>query len=232
MTSALARRAVQIAYDNLLRPHLPRKWGVFGGVPARDVRLLDATDYLPNYKAGLREAITRHVNDGDEVVLVGFGRGISTVWCVESGATVTAYEGAARMCEIGRETITAADITQAVTVEHGIVGEANLLYGKPDGAAGVAPDELPESNVLVMDCEGAETSILAGLEDPPSTLIIETHPERGVPPEAVQDELTALEYEVAARIPYKPENDKPVFVAKPADRVVERPAATDQGDDG
>lgn len=181
----------QKLYNGVLRERLPRKFAIYAGVPARGARLLDATDHFPDYKPGLLSAIDEYVEDGDHVELVGFGRGISTVKLLEAGAGhVTAYEASQEMIEIGQETLEVNEVPgDAVTVEHALVGEGVDVYGDVEGATVVSPAELSDADVLVLDCEGAEAGILDELGTLPETVIVETHPECGVPHEATTTRL-------------------------------------------
>lgn len=165
-------------YHRLLRPHLPMKIGVHAGVPVRRPRLLDRTDHVPDYKPGLLDAIHNCVKGSDAVTLVGFGQGVTTVHALqENPEEVTAYEGAGRMIDIGLETLELAEAnTSRVTVVHAVVGSALDVYGPIDDVEHIAPAEL-SGDVLICDCEGAELSILNGLDaDAFNRLIIETHP--------------------------------------------------------
>lgn len=200
-------RLVQQVYNRALRERLPRKPGIYAGVPARTCKLFDATDHFPDYKRGVVEAIQEHVSEGDHVELVGFGRGISTVHILRAGAEhVTAHEAAPEMIEIGRETLTLNAVPEdAVDVRHSLVGEAVDVYGDESGATVVSPSELSSADVLLLDCEGAEESILAALGESPPTVIVETHPERGVPPQATIDALDD-DYEIERR-QYHPERE-------------------------
>lgn len=182
---------IQRVYDETIRPVLPRKWCVYGDVPARDARLLDFTDHVPNYKQGLKRAIDDTVEAGDTVTVVGGGRGVSSVWLARRGAEVLAYEAAAEMVDIARETVAMQDVADAVTFRHALVGEAVDVYGSAAEADRVPPSELRTHDVLVLDCEGAEVAILEGLSDWPEAVIVETHPGRGAPTAAVRDRLSA-----------------------------------------
>jgi len=194
------RRYLQTAYNETIRPRLPRKYGVYAGVPVRSEGLLDAEDRYPDYKRGLVDAIHETVTDGDRVVLVGGGRGVSTVHCLRAGADeVVAFEAAAEMIDTAAATVRAAEIPGRVEFRHALVGEAVEVYGDLDGADVVAPEELPDGDALVMDCEGAEESIFAGARDLPATVIVETHPERGVPTDRTRTLLTDAGYDVSER---------------------------------
>lgn len=199
------KRAIQRAYDSVLRDRLPRTWCVYGDIPARDNRLLDTTDYKPNYKEGLISAIQDHVSD-DDAVLVGGGRGISSVHLARQGATVTAYEAGNEMCEIARETVARQGWSQVVDVRHALVGSAIDVFGDMGDPETISPAALDAGDVLVLDCEGAELSVLYRLADRPRTIIAETHPSCGAPTAPVRARLKALDYEVSAR-EYEPGHD-------------------------
>jgi tRNA G37 N-methylase Trm5 len=213
--SAAIRRAIRIVYDRLLRDRLPRKFGIYAGVPARHVPLLDVTDRWQDYKPGLLSALHDTIDDGDDVVLVGAGRGVSTVHACRAGAGfVVAYEAAAEMCEIARETVDIAGVSDRVDVFHTTVGPAIEIYGDASEAHRLEPAALPPSDVLVLDCEGAEASILNGLSEWPRAVIVETHPERGVPTDQSRSALDAAGYAIDAH-EYHPDcehDDKCVLV--------------------
>lgn len=203
----VVRRLVQRVYNRVLRERLPRKFGVYAGVPARTRRLFDATDHFPDYKRGVVEAIQEEVSDGDHVELVGFGRGITTVHLLRAGAgKVTAHDAAPEMIDIGRETLSVNTIPEeAVDIRHSLVGEAVDVYGDESGATVVSPSELSTADILLLDCEGAEESILSELGTLPATVIVETHPERGVPPQATIDALNDT-YDIE-RLQYHPQRE-------------------------
>lgn len=196
-------------YDETIRDLLPRKYRVFAGVAVYDGPILDFTSTKPYYKEGLLNAIEEHVDDGDEVELVGFGRGVSTVYALSAGAAaVTAHEAAREMIEIGKHTV---DVNRTgsgeLDVRHSIVGEGIDIYGDGAHAEVIPPSELSTADILILDCEGAEQSILSGLGNWPTTIICETHPEKGVP----TDETVAAipdRYEISTR-DYEPDNDTP-----------------------
>lgn len=219
LSSALRR-----PYNRYLRPHLPRKWAVFNGVPARDVALFDATDTFPDYKEGLVDAIHEHVSPGDSVTLVGAGRGVSTVHCLRAGADqVVAYEAAADMLPVFEETVACSDglvsnPTERVDLRHAVVGRAIHVYGEMGDPEVVDPGDLDAGDVLVLDVEGAEVSILSGLTEPSPQAVVESHP-RYVSTDETRQLLAEHGYEVDERA-YEPGRpDKSVLVGvRPVDR--------------
>lgn len=208
--------AFQPLYNRFIRPRLPKtKYRICAGIAVQDKALLDlGPRHYPEYKAGLLEGIRETVDDGDTVVIVGGGRGVSTIHCARAGADeVIALEAAASMIETAEQTLSENYVPEGCSVEfkHALVGEAVEVYGAYDDAEFVAPNELPECDVLVMDCEGAERSILAGVEGVDAAVVIEGHPERGVDPDLVRDELRRIGIQWDER-EYEPGSQKPVFV--------------------
>lgn len=209
----MIRELVRVVYERTVRRHLPRKVASFNGVPVRQPRLFDATDTRPDYEAAIVESLQQQVSDGDRVVVVGGGWGVSTVVAArEAGhdGAVTTYEGSAEQAGRVRETTRLSRVEDRVMVEHAVVGEAVRVYGG-DAAAGaesVAPEALPDCDVLVLDCEGAELGILDALSIEPRTIIVETHPMFDAPAEACQALLAEQGYRVVAEreesTPYGP----------------------------
>lgn len=115
---------------------------------------------------------------GDRVLVVGGGFGVTSVWAaklVGEKGRVVCYEGALdRICEL-QMTARLNDVEHLVEVHHPIVGEHKRLFGRSGGARIAQPSELEECDVLEMDCEGAEISILANMLIEPRCIVVETH---------------------------------------------------------
>ena len=158
---------VQSAY-NRIRPYLPRAWETFNGVEVYSGRALDQTLSHPDYKQGLLDAIRDHVG-GKTVELVGFGRGVTTVVALEAGAShVDVYEAATEMITLGVRTVVRNGVPlERVKFFHALVGEGVDVYGTADGASSVSPSTLGGRDVLILDCEGAERSILSTMNEMP-----------------------------------------------------------------
>lgn len=207
--------AVHRLYDRLLRSVLPRKIAVFNGVAVRQPRLLDRTDVRPDYEGALVDAIIDHVRDGDNVVVVGGGWGVTTVVAarqVGDGGRVTVYEGAGEQVGHVEETLRLNKVADRVRVEHAVVGHEVRLYGDRKGAGRIDPAELPECDVLVLDCEGAELDVLGALAGRPRVIMVETHPMYDAPAPAVWERLADAGYEVVEeRLESTPYGDLPVL---------------------
>ena len=173
----MIRDLLQNLYDATIRPLLPRKVVVHNGVAVRSGRLLDATDEKPDYEGSLVAAIRERVDPGDDVVVAGGGHGVSAVVAarrVGSSGSVVVFEGATAQVRMLKETVVLNRVAEEVEVRHAVVASGNNLWDDRGDAASVAPSELPDCDVLVLDCEGAELQILSAADLPP-TVIVETH---------------------------------------------------------
>lgn len=193
---------VQSAYDRFVRPHLPYKLSTHNGVTARGAKLFDYTDRFPDYEAGIIDSLRDHVGAGDDVVIVGGGFGVSSVVAANhagEGGSVTTYEAGADQYDLVQEALELNDVTDRVDVTHAIVGSAVSLFTPPGDASVVDAAELPDCDVLEMDCEGAELEVLRNLVVEPRVLVVETHAHLGSPESDVRAELDRLGYEVVDR---------------------------------
>jgi hypothetical protein len=60
----------------------------------------------------------------------------------------------------------------------------------------VQPSDIPDCDVLELDCEGAEDTILSELEIKPRVILVETHGSHDTPPSRVKTLLSELSYEI------------------------------------
>lgn len=189
-------------YDRLIRPHLPEKIGVYNGIAVRDRGLFDVTDERPEYEDAIVESLRHEVRTGDTVVVVGGGKGVSAAVAAnhvgESGH-VTVYEGGVEEIEQIRETFRLNRVKRRTTLRHAVVGDAIDVYSDTGGTDVISSSDLPECDILELDCEGAEIEILSDLECRPRTIVVETHGHLDAPEEAVRRELDRLDYEVVDR---------------------------------
>jgi len=164
-------------YTEHIRSHLPGKIAEYNSVQVRTDRIF-GDSVRPNYEQALVSAIEERTEKGNGIVIIGGGYGVSTVRAAEavgiSGSVVT-YEGSENHVEYIKETVDMNGVQKIVDIEHAIVGEALQLLDDPGDAEVIGPGDLPECDVLAMDCEGAEKEILNKLVIRPSTVIVETH---------------------------------------------------------
>ena len=153
---------LQKIYNNTIRSHLPSKYRLLAGVAVPDTPLLDFTADKRKYKQGLMSAIVEGVEEGDRVDLVGLGRGVSTVRAFDAGAEhVTAYEAAEEMICLAQRTVDVnRPFNSQLTIEQAIVGDPIETYGDDSYANIQNPESLSDAEVLILDCEGSELSIM------------------------------------------------------------------------
>lgn len=188
--------AVQAVYDRTLRPHLPRKVVEYNGVRVRRPKLLDRHDGDAEYEAALIDGVRRSVGEGDRVVIVGGGWGVSAVHAVREGAeSVTVFEAGDEQVNHVRATTRLNDVEERVQIVHGVVGKAVDVKGDTT-APTINPADLPDCDVLELDCEGAELATLRGLESLPAWVVVEVHPPFGVDESTVRKWLGDHGYSV------------------------------------
>jgi len=166
---------------------------VYNGVAVRNRDWYEPDDYYPADKQLLVETARGNVAPSDRVVLVGGGKGTVPTHVSRIGAETVVYEPAAQMVNTLRETkrLNNADFT----IRHAAVGDVKHAYGSTAQAETVAPETLA-GDVLILDCEGAEMSILPQPDF--ETVIVETHPGQGAPTQAVREQLTGASIVVGA----------------------------------
>ena len=191
---------IQQLYNSTVRDLLPEKNRKLTGVNVQDTPLFDIYADNPTYKIGLILAIYDYVSEGDSVEIVGFGRGVTTTHIFQAGASqVVGYEGAPKMIKKGVDTVkqNIGEIN-SMRIKHAIVGDPIDVYGDFSDAKTIPPAELAMGDILVLDCEGAEISILSNLGNYPDTVICESHPTKGSPSHKVS-ELLEENYVVSTR---------------------------------
>ncbi len=156
---------------------------------------------VPGYEDALVQGLRQHVRRGDRIVIVGGGVGVtSTVAAKQAGSEghVWIYEGSEEMTSITRRTLAINDVEDNTEVRHTIVGEAISVRGEKadDTALYMDPGDLPECEVLELDCEGAETAILKGMQLQPRSVLVESHGIYGAPSDEVEQILINKGYKI------------------------------------
>lgn len=198
--------SIRFGYDTVVRPLLPKTTGSYNGVrvPNSEARLGDSlvpwhTTDIPGYEGAIVRSIREHTKDGDRVVIVGGGWGVSTVAaarCVGADGSVVTFEGSESAVRNVEETVRLNDISERITIRHAIVSRAYSLRGERGEAAVVSPAELPGCEVLVLDCEGAERAILDEMEIRPRVLVVETHGMFNAPLEKITTMIETKGYSI------------------------------------
>lgn len=200
-------------------PNSPSRMSVYNSVAIPDVPPEEERDYWPTYEELSNTELRRHVDRGDDVVIVGGGWGITTVVAARMThyeGTVTTFEANSEMKETVERSMKINNIEDVAEVRHHHVGpafdSAQEHYGPADGEQ-LNPEDLPVCDVLELDCEGAEREILEKMEIRPHCIIVESHPPDGVTTEEVIERLHNIDYEVVNRGPNGPEGRYEVLTA-------------------
>ena len=180
--------------------HVPsRKIAVFNGVAVRGASLSSKVDIFPEHEAELISAIRNHVKNGETAMVIGGGSGASTVVVahqVGNLGSVESYEANKNSLARVKETISMNKVDDRVKVHHAIVEKPVYLLGEIGNPPLLAAKDFPECNALVMDCEGAELSILQNITIRPRLIIVETHPSLNSSKEDAIKLLENMEYEI------------------------------------
>jgi hypothetical protein len=165
---------ILVAFFNLNH----KKISVQNGVAVRYKDLLDPEEVEEDHEEQLIRAIRENLDNGEKVALIGGGHGASTVACahqIGKEGQVIVYEGAKKSIPIIKETARLNCVEDRVRVKFSVVEEAIMVYGDERHPEILPAKNLPEIDSLVMDCEGAELSILENMGVSPDKIIVETH---------------------------------------------------------
>ena len=202
---AAIRRAVQILYTHTIRPYTGLQSGKTNGsilipdnaeVPENLlIKKYDKyiTPSLKYYKSINSEMIHKYSTEGDSIVIVGGGHGVTSVAAAKSvGAEgcVDIFEGSRDRVKTIKDTLCLNDVVSKYTVHHEVVGTRSKVVGSINGADTVHPKTLPKSDLIEIDCEGAELDILKNIVHEPKYIIAETHPNERSTKELILNVLT------------------------------------------
>jgi len=170
-----------------------------------DYRFLDeyimGSDFIipDNHKQSNVLLVRKQINDGDDVITVGGGRGITSINAaleVGPSGSVTIYEPSKSQINELKQNSILNEVDNIITTRHAFVGEVIIDVDDVETARGISPEDLPECDVLELDCEGAEKEILEGLKTRPNTIIVETHPRQGTATEKISRILKQSGYSI------------------------------------
>ena len=207
----LSWRAFSFIYKNKIRPLLPIDSVIkYSGVTighrivgdkfitsklCNPPRIVD----IDGYEETLISALDANVNDGDTVVVVGGGVGVTVIRAAMAcgmHGRVICYEGDLEGVRSVLTTATLNGLEDRISVHHAIVGEDIWVYGLSKAGAVVNPANIPECDVLELDCEGAEIGVLLGMTITPRFIAVETHGLLGAPTARVREVLASIGYKV------------------------------------
>lgn len=186
-------RRLSEVLDSSLRDYTPvlESSVVFNGVKVESessYRLLDTLTTASSgrkkyYEGAIIDGLEKVAEEGDRVLIVGGGWGVSTVRASQSvgkdGEVIT-YEGSEKKVRDIERTLNLNETPSELVIRENTVSENYGVWGEETSRETVEPTHLPECDILVLDCEGAEEDIIKGLEQRPRAVIVEVHPEYGV----------------------------------------------------
>lgn len=159
------------------------------------------TDYKKS-EGGEVKSHKEFTQEGDKVVIIGGGRGVTTVHAVqesEPGGDVIVYEPSRKHKEIIQKVTELNGVESSCEVRNMLVGPDIEVFDHSSSYEKVEPSELPQCDVLEMDCEGAELEIIRNMTISPRIIILEVHPQRyEYAPEAV-NELIEMGYDIVKK---------------------------------
>jgi hypothetical protein len=158
------------------------------------------TDYEES-EGGEVEFHKEFTQQGDTVVIIGGGRGVTTVRSAqESGPDghVSVFEASEEYSSIIREVIELNSVESRCEIQTAIIGPLiDAEGGSHDKTKRVPPKDLPSCDVLEMDCEGSETEIISNMEIRPRIVIIEVHPQKYEFATEAIDRIREIGYDIA-----------------------------------
>ncbi len=145
-----------------------------------------------------RQSVFRYVDSEDKCVCIGGGEGLTAAHMAEKGSYVVIAEPAEQMME-------KINSTMKLSEHQNYEVHPWLFYSSPekDIWGDLHPDteektgeDIPKCDVLEMDCEGSEISILRDLQIRPRVLIVEVHCKKGVNYEEVIKIVKEKDYRI------------------------------------
>ncbi|MCS4193417.1 hypothetical protein GGP50_001638 [Salinibacter ruber] len=134
-----------------------------------------------NYEKDEVDAIRKYCNEGDTVIIIGGGLGVSAIHAskkVGRAGKVIVYEQSRDSYRVILDTINENETESSIDVICSAVGHSGDSNFTPDVPGNVKitnPQDIPRANVIEMDCEGAEKEIIKSLKKMPDKILVETH---------------------------------------------------------
>lgn len=135
----------------------------------------------PEYKSGNVKFLVDSLSEADYVVVIGGGYGVTSIHAAKAvgpEGQVNIFEASREHIEILKRASELNQVSDRCQINHAIVGPDISIFGSFGDPAIIDPVDLPDSDVLELDCEGAELAILSEMEINPKTIIVEIHPHK------------------------------------------------------
>jgi precorrin-6B methylase 2 len=193
-------------HNHYIREHLWRKETTLNGITVKSKRVGD--NIVPwqsghpepdDYENGIIRNLRKYVEEGDCLIIVGGGWGVSTTVAaslVGPNGNVVSYEASPKQAQYTRETVALNGVSKRVQITNSVVSHAVSMYGSGISAHKTPPEEIPECDVLELDCEGAETNIIENMTIRPRVVIVESHGIFDSPTEEVWEALRSAGYNI------------------------------------
>lgn len=153
----------------------------------------------PNYENALVDGLGRCVRPNDRIVIIGGGLGVTAIIAARLAApygNVICFEGGRdQVARIKRNAIF-NKVNDRLNVYHAFVGPHDHVYSDISEATNIPIAELPDCDVLELDCEGAEIEILSSMTIRPRAILVESHGFYGAPSHTVSSLLNEMGYNV------------------------------------
>ncbi len=193
-------------YQKYFREKLPRRKAVFNSKTVLPYTVIGYflhrdSPHRPHYESGIANSLRTWVDEGDSVVIVGGGLGVTAAIAAEMvgpNGEVHVFEGSEEYVDHVSETARLNGVADRVSVTHAIVGTRIDLRGAAGSPKTVAPEELPPCDVLELDCEGSEIEILSDMSITPRIAIVESHGHLNAPSSRIRTLLEANGYRILA----------------------------------
>lgn len=202
--------AVRESYKMTLRKLQPQVFVNYAGYQVKASKPLDRFfglhHHRPEYERGLIQGLEKEVEEGDRVVIVGGGLGVTAMKAADlTGSTgkVTIYEGSEAQIEKMRESFSKNGY-EDFKIVNGIVGSEVNVWGETENVEVIDVKSLPECDVLELDCEGSELDILDKLDIKPRSILVESHGMNGSSSELVKNKLQQKGYSIENIQPAEP----------------------------
>lgn len=148
-----------------------------------------------DYESGLVQAIRTQIRPDDRVCIVGGGLGVTAALAGSLAKSVVCYEASKPFARISADTALLNGLTNVKLVE-AVVGLDVAVYGKQKSDHIMPAEALEDCDLLEMDCEGAEATILRHMTIRPRVIVVETHGLYGAPTDMIASLLRDKGYSV------------------------------------
>lgn len=168
-----------------------------------------------HWKWEARHAVEEYVDGTDFAAVVGAGEGLTPTHMARNAKHVEVYEPAAEMIEKTRETLKLNGHENAAVYPWLFYTNSDeLIWGDlHPRVKEVEGHQLPNCDVLELDCEGVELKILQDMTVRPRVLIVEVHEVFGVSFREVRQLVENMGYEIELVYPQTVDDGTKNFVA-------------------